>query len=886
MFFNKLWLSNVEFQFGFIYHCVKNQLIPKLLSAGPGGLGAGQELSQPVPQLDSLKCQPNDLETNPELSTWKYQKLYQILIDMCTSPALTSSSFGDVLHMRVSELFKWPLHNCPDLLTLGVLGCTPGEADIKRSILMGTTVSFLQNHANAAVILHAIWSVSEPTANGTSPNQWARQVLLQAMSEYYMANVSEHNEQQQKLSRILDVAQDLKALHLLLNSTNYPFVIDLACLASRREYLKLDKWLMDKIQSNGEPFIAAAVQFLNKRCAALMMGAKAFESGAPPITNLPSETMAMMLHCMHSFVTSANASASGPTISKDLSETILTMVANSALLLQKVPRQPPPGQLAGAVNSTVNTAKAGQPASANTPIGDLGLGSLSLTLANSAASTFGVTPRANTFAGPAQSSQLPLANTAGTQPQARAAASGQGADLANIFPEMKQNVSPEIEKEADSYFQRIYNTSGTSSMTIDEVLEMLRRFQDSSSAREKEVFACMIRNLFKEYLYFPQYPDKELLITAQLFGGIIQMGLVKYMALVVALRYVLEALRKPFNSKMYFFGIAALDRFKTKLKDYPLYCQHLASIPHFREFPPHLIDYIEYGSQSQEPPARRGDVTTPPSAASSGSTPSSGFTTPAVAASIAAAAVGNLNTLPPPPPTSSSSSANQPASKPTVPVPSAASSVNSVSGTRPSIANATNIDTLLAAGETYQTPPEHMQDKVAFIVNNLSMINLAQKTEEFKELIGKDDTYYGWIAQYFVQKRAAIEQNFHTLYLNFLDTLKNGEISNLTVRETYRNIKVLLNSEKCVTNFSDRSLLKNLGHWLGMITLTKNKPILAVDLNVKNLLIEAYHKGAQDLIYIVPFIAKILDACAKSRVFKVCGAIRTAQSLSNSALFL
>ena len=36
------------------------------------------------------------------------------------------------------------------------------------------------------------------------------------------------------------------------------------------------------------------------------------------------------------------------------------------------------------------------------------------------------------------------------------------------------------------------------------------------------------------------------------------------MALGIALRYVLEALKKPHNSKMYFFGIAALDRFKTR----------------------------------------------------------------------------------------------------------------------------------------------------------------------------------------------------------------------------------------------------------------------------------------------------------------------------------
>lgn len=35
-----------------------------------------------------------------------------------------------------------------------------------------------------------------------------------------------------------------------------------------------------------------------------------------------------------------------------------------------------------------------------------------------------------------------------------------------------------------------------------------------------------------------------------------------------------------------------------------------------------------------------------------------------------------------------------------------------------------------------------------------------------------------------------------------------------------------MTSDKAAANFSDRSLLKNLGHWLGMITLAKNKPIL------------------------------------------------------------
>jgi len=57
---------------------------------------------------------------------------------------------------------------------------------------------------------------------------------------------------------------------------------------------------------------------------------------------------------------------------------------------------------------------------------------------------------------------------------------------------------------------------------------MLKRFKDSSVKKEKDVFSCMLRNLFEEYKFFTQYPEKELTIIAVLFGGIIEQGLVTY----------------------------------------------------------------------------------------------------------------------------------------------------------------------------------------------------------------------------------------------------------------------------------------------------------------------------------------------------------------------
>ena len=54
--------------------------------------------------------------------------------------------------------------------------------------------------------------------------------------------------------------------------------------------------------------------------------------------------------------------------------------------------------------------------------------------------------------------------------------------------------------------------------------------------------------------------------------------------------------------------------------------------------------------------------------------------------------------------------------------------------------------------------------------------------------------------------------------------------------------------------------------------LARNKPILMVDLDMKHLIIEAFHNGQQEkqqeLLYVVPFVAKVLESAAKSKVFK------------------
>ena len=73
----------------------------------------------------------------------------------------------------------------------------------------------------------------------------------------------------------------------------------------------------------------------------------------------------------------------------------------------------------------------------------------------------------------------------------------------------------------------------------DALLATLASLKASSQLRERQVAACMIHNLFDEYRFFAKYPDKELAITAALFGGLVQQNLVAGRWLDLALRYLL-----------------------------------------------------------------------------------------------------------------------------------------------------------------------------------------------------------------------------------------------------------------------------------------------------------------------------------------------------------
>lgn len=98
--------------------------------------------------------------------------------------------------------------------------------------------------AGGVVALQYAW-------HSSSNSSVMRALMLYAMADWYVRTPEPLDLE--RLLRVFDVAHQLKpsALQPLLNSTTFAFSIDLACLAARRDMIKLDGWITPKLREHG-----------------------------------------------------------------------------------------------------------------------------------------------------------------------------------------------------------------------------------------------------------------------------------------------------------------------------------------------------------------------------------------------------------------------------------------------------------------------------------------------------------------------------------------------------------------------------------------------------------------------------------------------------------
>ncbi|EJW82733.1 hypothetical protein WUBG_06355, partial [Wuchereria bancrofti] len=504
----------------------------------------------------------------------------------------------------------------------------------------------------------------------------------------------------------------------LFNVPQFPFTIDLACLASRRDFLKLDKWIDDKLAVYGDAFASQVICYIRRRLPAGMVNSSV----------LPQETMRMLLNALSRTTCMSSASINdlsslccqipglkngeGRLSAMSTSRTQLNAagathsstsnVFNSGVGTPSVPVQQPSGsfgnfpfgttgfgasnrdmlaaaqqmqnrqqqqgnlpgsvqifgssagtnlcvpgsntgpfpqanELLKAANATnvlqpnfngshaLSMSPSGQMMRTNfmsggvsttqsrpgpgwsMPVGIPGTGGVRTTPGSSSGPSstldFRVPPGAPGSAGGVLNGNSSFVHNAAGQQQQQQPSGGSPGRI-TVPPAPMDDLtsvqfSEEIQNEANMYFQQIY--SQHMQMPVADFVERLKQFKASNVQRDKDILACVVKNLFEEYRFFHEYPERELRTTAEVYGSIIREGVISNLQFATAVRKVIESLQAEPGSMLWTFGIVALNACRTKLSLYPKVCVMIANQRNFQHFPQNLKDYVTSGIQGQQP---------------------------------------------------------------------------------------------------------------------------------------------------------------------------------------------------------------------------------------------------------------------------------------------
>lgn len=153
---------------------------------------------------------------------------------------------GDTSHeATVMAILENGMKNCPEILILNVASFSKDWGQTQKKIVLALLPTFILPHPNSHLVLSML-------------TMYCRNLIIDTMTTMFENDVS-------NTSRILDVCQELKYLPDVLDHIPFDFAAELASLASRREYLNLEKWLKDKISSDGISFVKSIIKYLNMK---------------------------------------------------------------------------------------------------------------------------------------------------------------------------------------------------------------------------------------------------------------------------------------------------------------------------------------------------------------------------------------------------------------------------------------------------------------------------------------------------------------------------------------------------------------------------------------------------------------------------------------------
>ena len=411
----------------------------------------------------------------------------------------------------------------------------------------------------------------------------------------------------------------------------------------------------------------------------------------------------------------------------------------------------------------------------------------------------------------------------------------------NIFElfeeiQIQSNNIEEIDKEAYQILKSMFNGE----ISVDNVIDKLISYEKSESQKENEIYVFLIHSIFNEYNFYYQYPEKELKKAGELLGKIINNNVLEGILVTISLKFIFEGIKSGKGS-LYIFSTIALNQFIGKISQWPHFMNSLIDIPEIKNDKELYQKLLKQFNESKKKEKGINSEYSP------GEEAESLLESGDKNIEIATGREYSLDK------DDKNNSKQYDKLK------------NKLSGPAISFDNLSKINT----NENQNQISEEIINKIKFIFATPNKSNLPDKLKDLKSIF-KEEKIIKWFGQYFIKYLITTENvpNFQKYYEIF-DQLKNKELHKEIIKVTIMSVikNVTNNYDTMSSENKSKEALKNLGKWLGEYKISKERPILAKDLDFKTLIINACENGKLHLV--IPFICCVFNYAKNSKVFKV-----------------
>ena len=200
----------------------------------------GNKISEDIDNKILQKFSTNSNIKNQFLiNNWKMIDLIEILLQL---------SKGE-FYNSVKEIFKWPIQNIPEILSISLVNSNPDlDSFLYDELAYEVIQKVLMSKSNDKELIDELWNSNKNLIILVLAKMWKSQ------------------QDMQNMAKIFDIIKTKipYTINILVNSRYYNFSVNLAIYASKRNFINLKQWFKERINKVDDEFIEAILSYIQK----------------------------------------------------------------------------------------------------------------------------------------------------------------------------------------------------------------------------------------------------------------------------------------------------------------------------------------------------------------------------------------------------------------------------------------------------------------------------------------------------------------------------------------------------------------------------------------------------------------------------------------------